>query len=140
MDITEPIIQREDLLAIEDPNFNPNNVCIVSGAGTGIGRATAIAAAANRLMVVGLDINMVEGQKTQKLAREMGGQMIFIETDLSRDEDIENAVAEAIKLGTIKYLANIAGIQHIDSVDNFPMEKYDLMQKIMLGPPFSFPS
>ena len=136
MDITEPIINREDILIIEDPNFNPDNVCIVSGAGTGIGRATAIAAAANRMMVVGLDINVVEGQKTQKLAREMGGQMIFIETDLTKDADIENAVAEATKLGAIKYLANIAGIQHIDSVDNFPMEKYDLMQRIMLRAPF----
>ena len=46
------------------------------------------------------------------------------------------AVQEAAKLGSIKYLANIAGIQHIDPVENFPMEKYDLMQRIMLRAPF----
>jgi 3-hydroxybutyrate dehydrogenase len=62
--------------------------------------------------------------------------MIFIKTELTRDEDIENAIQEAAKIGTIKYLANIAGIQHIDSVDNFPMEKYDLMQRLMLRAPF----
>ena len=49
---------------------------------------------------------------------------------------MEHAVAEAAKLRRIKFLANIAGIQHIDSVENFPMEKYDLMQGIMLRAPF----
>ena len=136
MEINEPVIKLEEILTLDDPNFNGDNVCLVSGAGTGIGRATAIAAAANRLMVVGLDINAAEGQKTQKLARVMGGQMIFIETDLTRDDAIEHAVQEAAKLGRIKYLANVAGIQHIDSVEDFPMEKYDLMQRIMLRAPF----
>ena len=66
----------------------------------------------------------------------MGGQMIFIKTDLCKDEDIENAVSEAVKLGSIKYVANIAGIQHIDAIENFPMEKYDFMLNLMLRAPF----
>lgn len=136
MDISEPEIKREDILILEDDHYNTNNVCIVTGSGTGIGRATAVAAAANNLMTVGLDFNEEEGVKTQKLAREMGGQMIFVKTDLCKDADIEHAVAEAAKLGTIKYVANIAGIQHIDAVENFPMEKYDYMQKLMLRAPF----
>jgi len=136
MEIKEPTIIQDDILKLQDPAFNTKNVCIVSGCGTGIGRATAIAAAANQLTTVGLDINVEEGHKTQKMAREMGGQMTFLETDLARDEDIENAVSEAARLGSIRYLANIAGIQHIDSVENFPMEKYDLMQRIMLRAPF----
>ena len=35
----------------------------------------------------------------------MNGQMIFIKTDLTKDEEIEHAVSEATKLGVIKYLA-----------------------------------
>jgi 3-hydroxybutyrate dehydrogenase len=136
MDISEPTIRRQDVLVLVDHDFNAGNVCIVTGAASGIGRATAVAAAANNLMTVGLDLNEDEGKKTQQMARDLGGRMEFIPTDLTRDEDIENAVVEAAKLGTIRYLANIAGIQHIDSVDNFPMEKYDLMQKIMLRAPF----
>jgi 3-hydroxybutyrate dehydrogenase len=136
MDINEPVIKRDEILVLEDENFNGDNVCIVTGAGTGIGRATVIAAAANNLMVAGLDINEEEGEKTQKMAREMDGQMAFIKTDLTKDEDIEHAVAEAAKLGTVKYLINIAGIQHIDPVENFPMAKYDLMQRLMLRAPF----
>lgn len=136
MDISEPTIRREDILVLVDHDFHAGNVCIVTGVASGIGRATAVAAAANNLMTVGLDVDEGEGWKTQQMARDLGGQMLFIRTDLTRDEEIENAVSEAAKLGTIRYVANIAGIQHIDSVDNFPMEKYDLMQRIMLRAPF----
>ena len=135
-DTQEPKVEKEEILRFKDHNFNHHNVCLVTGAGTGIGRATAIAAAANQLMTVGLDINEEEGRKTEKMAREMGGRMVFIKTDLTRDADIEKAVQEAAALGTIKYLINIAGIQHIASIDRFPMEKYDLMQRIMLRAPF----
>jgi 3-hydroxybutyrate dehydrogenase len=136
VDISEPKIRKDDVLILSDPDFNVNHVCLVTGAGGGIGRATAIAAAANNLMTVGLDIDEKEGQKTQRLARDLGGQMIFIRTDLTREEDLQYAVAEAAKLGAIKFLANIAGIQHIDSIETFPMEKYDYMMRLMLRAPF----
>jgi len=136
VDTQEPKITREEILFLQDENFNSKNVCVVTGAGTGIGRATAIATAANNLLTVGLDINAAEGGKTCKMVDEIGGEMVFIKTDLTRDDDLENAMQQAAKLGTIKYLANIAGVQHIDSVDNFPMEKYDLMQRLMLRAPF----
>jgi len=136
MEITEPEIRREDILILQDNDFNPHNVCIATGAAGGIGRATAVAAAANNLTCVGLDINEEAGKETEEIAQKTGGRMIFIKADLTQDEEIERAVGEAAKLGTIKFLANIAGIQHIDSVENFPMEKYDLMQSIMLRAPF----
>ena len=136
VDIQEPRITIEDILELADSDFDADNVCIVTGAASGIGRATAVAVAANNIMTVGLDIDEAGGKETQSMAREMGGQMIFIQTDLCNDEDIEHAVAEAAKLGNIRYLANIAGIQHIASIENFPMEKYDFMQRLMLRAPF----
>ncbi len=136
MDINEPKINADDILVLSDKNFSLENICIISGAGTGIGRAIAIVAAANGLMSVGLDINVEEGEKTSKMVAEIGGKMEFIQTDLTKDKDIENAVKKAASLGNIRYLANIAGIQFIDSIENFPMEKYDLMQRLMLRAPF----
>jgi len=136
MDITEPKITKDDILLLNEDNFNPGNVCIVTGAAMGIGRATAVAAAANGLTAVGLDVNEAGAQKTIDMVHEMGGKMVFVKTDLTNDEEIERAVSEAAKVGTIKYLVNIAGVQHIDSIDNFPMEKYDFMQRLMLRAPF----
>jgi len=132
MDIREPAITRDEILLLSDPEFHQGNVCIVTGAAGGIGRATAVAAAANGIMTVGLDINQEGGEQTQRLARQMGGQMIFIAADLTRDEDMDHAVAEAAKLGRIRYLVNIAGMQHIDFIEDFPMDKYDYMQRLNL--------
>lgn len=132
MDISEPAITRDEILLLSDPDFHPGNVCIITGAAGGIGRAAAVAAAANNLMAVGLDINEEGGKQTQRLARRMGGQMIFIKTDLTKDADMDHAVAEAAKLGQIRYLINIAGMQHIDFIEDFPMDKFDYMQRLNL--------
>jgi 3-hydroxybutyrate dehydrogenase len=136
MDISEPAISKEEILFLDDPDFSSDHVMMVSGAATGIGRATAVAAAANGLMVAGLDINEAEGRRTVEMAREHGGQMIFLPTDLTVDGDLEAAVAEAAKLGTIKYLVNVAGIQHIDYIEDFPMERFDFMHRLMVRAPF----
>ena len=136
MDIREPDIKRDEILILNDPDFCRENICIVTGCGTGIGRATAIAAAANNLTTVGLDINQTEGEKTRAMVQDLGGAMTFLKTDLTQDKEIEAAVEQATSLGQIKYLVNIAGIQHIDSVEKFPMETYDLMQTLMLRAPF----
>ncbi len=136
MDISEPKIDKSEILVLQDDHFKPANVCIVTGMGTGIGRATAIAAAVNGLTVAGLDINQEQGERTCRMAADLGGKVHFIKTDLTVDADLDAAVKAAAGLGAVKFLANIAGIQHIDSVDNFPMEKYDLMQRIMLRAPF----
>ncbi len=134
--IDEPRIEQKDICMLDDPHFHARNVCVVTGAASGIGRATAVVAAANGLTVAALDIDEERAKETCQIAASFGGTVHFIKTDLTQDTDIERAIREAATLGSIKFLANIAGIQHIDSIENFPMEKYDLMQSIMLRAPF----
>jgi len=136
MRIREPEISFEGLLVLKDAQFHIGNVCIVTGCANGIGRACAVAAAVNQLMVVGLDTDADEAKRTQQMARQMGGQMIFLPTDLTRDAEIEAAVDEAAKLGTIKYLLNIAGMQHVDPIEDFSMRQYDQIQQVVLRAPF----
>ena len=136
MDISEPDIQKDEILFLDDPDFNHDHVIIVTGASGGIGKAAAIAAAANGLTAVGLDVDQEGGDEAVKKARDLGGKMVFIKSDLTEDADIEMAVSEAARLGAIKYLINNAGIQHIDFIEDFPMEKFDYMQSLMVRAPF----
>jgi 3-hydroxybutyrate dehydrogenase len=135
-ELQPPKIKESDILIIKDDNFKPEYVSLVTGAASGIGRATAIALAANGVSVAALDMDEAGGKETVEMARSFGGRAQFIKADLTSDAQIENCVKEAAKIGSIKFLANIAGLQHIDSIENFPMAKYDLMQTIMLRAPF----
>jgi 3-hydroxybutyrate dehydrogenase len=137
-DIKEPIIKREDILLLEDSDFIPENVCIVTGAGSGIGRAVSIASAVNGLFTIGVDYNQKAVEKTVEIATNLGGKMDFVRADLTVDKDIEIAVAKAASFGKIRYLANIAGIQTVSPIEEFPIEKYDQMQRLMLRAPFYF--
>ena len=132
----EPEIHREDILIVVDKYFKRANVAIVTGAASGVGRATAIVMGANGLTVLGVDVDEKRGLETVEMGKVLGGKIVFQKADLTKDPDIQAVVKEAQKLGTVKFLANIAGIQHINAIEDFPMEMYDRMMAIMLRAPF----
>ena len=137
-DLSAPEITRDDLLVLDDPHFSTDNVAIVTGAGSGIGRATAVALAANDLTVVGADIDEEGLAETETIAGDCdaSGEFVPAPCDLTDESDVDAMVEAASEEGTIRYVANIAGMQHIASIPNFPMEKYDLLLDVMLRAPF----
>jgi 3-hydroxybutyrate dehydrogenase len=137
-DLSAPEITRDDLLVLDDPRFTGDNVAIVTGAGSGIGRATAVALAANGLTVVGADIDEEGMAETGDIAADCdaAGEFVPVGCDLTDEGDVDAMVEEAADEGRIRYVANIAGMQHIASIPNFPMEKYDLLLDVMLRAPF----
>ncbi|MEF8824913.1 MAG: SDR family oxidoreductase [Halapricum sp.] len=137
-DITEPELTADDLLVLEDPHFGPETTAVVTGAASGIGQATTVALAANGLSVIGADIDEDGLEETIDLADEIGapGTVHPVPTDLTDDGDVETMVEVAAGEGELRYVANVAGMQHIASIPEFPMEKYDLLLDIMLRAPF----
>jgi 3-hydroxybutyrate dehydrogenase len=136
-EVSPPTIEHEDIHRIADDSFTERNVCLVTGGGSGIGRATALAAAGNGLTVAITDIDESGLEETVARGEELDleGEIVPIPGDLTIDDDIERIVAEAAELGDLKYLANVAGMQHIDSIEEFPMETYDTIHRIMLRAP-----
>ena len=130
-------IAREDLLELDDPGFAPGNVAVVTGAGAGIGRATALAFAANGLTVVGADRDAEGLEEVRDRAEELSlpGEVVGVTGDLANDDDVERVVERAADAGTPRYLVNNAGVQHVAPIEEFPMEKYDLMHDVMLRAP-----
>jgi len=83
---------------------------IITGAASGIGRASAIAFAREGAQVVLLDIQEEEGFITEKAIRDLGGEATFIKADVTALSEIENAVAITLeKYGKIDVLMNNAG-------------------------------
>ena len=84
---------------------------LVTGAGGGIGRATAIAFAGEGARVVCADIDVAGGQETVSLIGDAGGEACFIETDVSRTADMKAAVDFVVtRFGRLDFAHNNAGI------------------------------
>lgn len=133
-----PELTRDDLLVVEDERFGTETVALVTGAASGIGRATAVALAVNGLTVVGADIDETGLDETAEIAADLGatGRVLGVETDLTEEGDISAVVEAAAEEGRLRYVANIAGLQHIDPITEFPTARYDQLQDVMVRAPF----
>ncbi|MFU1781857.1 SDR family oxidoreductase [Haloarcula japonica] len=134
----EPI-DESSILFVDDDHYTSDTVCLVTGGGSGIGRATALAMAANGVTAVATDIDADGLADVADTAADLDldGTVKTVTGDLANDADIESIVETAASHGTVRYLANIAGLQHIDAIEDFPMEKYDQMHDVMLRAPLA---
>jgi len=134
---TPPEIERDEIHTIDDDRFSPENVCIVTGAASGIGRAVTLVAAANGLTVVGTDVDEDGLEETADRAAELAveGTVETVPADLRDDAAMDALVDAAAELGELRYLANVAGLQHVASIEAFPMERFDEIQDVMLRAP-----
>jgi NAD(P)-dependent dehydrogenase (short-subunit alcohol dehydrogenase family) len=92
-----------------------DKVALITGAGSGIGRETALLFAAEDAQVVVVDVNDAAGNETVTMTRAQGGEAIYVHADVSKAADCENMVrvAEAT-YGKLNVLFNNAGISHAD--------------------------
>jgi NAD(P)-dependent dehydrogenase (short-subunit alcohol dehydrogenase family) len=98
-------------MAFSSTQFNfSDKVAMVTGGATGIGRATSLLFARHGARVVIGDVN-AEGAKTAELIKRDGGEALFVETDVSEAEQVQNLVATTVKTyGALHYAFNNAGI------------------------------
>jgi NAD(P)-dependent dehydrogenase (short-subunit alcohol dehydrogenase family) len=88
-----------------------NKVALVTGAGSGIGRATALLLAREGATLVVSDIAEQGGQETVRLITEAGGTASFVRADVSQPGACEALVGEAVsRYGALHLACNNAGI------------------------------
>jgi len=87
-------------------------VAIVTGGGSGIGRASALAFAREGAKVVVADVVVEGGEETVRLIQHNGGAAIFVKTNVSKAAEVEALVARAVlTYGRLDCAHNNAGIE-----------------------------
>jgi NAD(P)-dependent dehydrogenase (short-subunit alcohol dehydrogenase family) len=87
-------------------------VAFVTGAASGIGRATALAFAREGANVVVADIDHHGNQDTARMIEDLGGQVLAVSCDVTRSEDVQAALTKTVeRFGRMDYAFNNAGAE-----------------------------
>ena len=93
------------------PGSLEGKTALVTGGGSGIGRAASLAYANDGARVVVADVNVEGGEETVQLIKETGGEAILVHADVSKPEDTQAMVAQAVEtFGSLDCAFNNAGI------------------------------
>jgi NAD(P)-dependent dehydrogenase (short-subunit alcohol dehydrogenase family) len=106
-------------------------VVVVTGAGAGIGRATAKLFADNGAKVVVTDVKQDQGEETVRQIASAGGESVFLGHDVASEEDWVRVLAAAKeRFGGIDVLVNNAGIYVIAPVTETTLEQWNRLFSI----------
>jgi NAD(P)-dependent dehydrogenase (short-subunit alcohol dehydrogenase family) len=91
-------------------------VALVTGAASGIGRASALAFAREGAKTVVADVLVEGGEETVRMIKEAGGDALLVRTDVSKSAEVEGLIQKIVETyGRLDYAHNNAGIAGADA-------------------------
>ncbi len=104
---------------------------IITGAGSGIGRSTALLFGREGAAVIVNDVSETAGQETVEAIRQEGGEACFLQADVTSAASVQTMVTEALgKYGRIDVLFNNAGISGVGAAHEVDEELWDRVMTV----------
>ena len=116
-----------------------NHIAIVTGGGSGIGRATCLQLAREGAHLAVVDIDRDAGCETVAQIEREGGEAIYLHADVSQSADVQGVINHVVeKWGRIEILVNNAGIMRFQPVVDLPEADWDRVMSVNLRAAFLF--
>jgi NAD(P)-dependent dehydrogenase (short-subunit alcohol dehydrogenase family) len=115
-----------------------SKAAVITGAGSGIGRASALAFAREGARVVVSDIVSESGNETVNLIKQAGGEAIFIRCDVAQPQEIAALIHGTVETyGRLDCAVNNAGIAGVQATTaDYPLENWQKVININLTAPW----
>ena len=122
----------------QNARFN-QRIAIVTGSGSGIGRATCLRLAREGARVTIVDIDRVAGCETLELIEKTGGEAMFLQADVAQSSDVQGVINRTVEVwGRLDILVNNAGTMRFHPAISLPEDDWDRVIAVNLRSAFLF--
>ena len=107
-----------------------NKVAIITGGGSGIGKAISKTLAQQGALVHILELNLENAKETKLEIENDGGRAVIHQCNVAVQQDVKSTIACIAEKDSIDILINNAGVAHVGTIENTPEEDFDRVYSV----------